>query len=229
MVLLPVAPAQENHRLRAGLVGIRFRRAGASCLVAYTPDRDLAALVLVEPSCGSGAFLGPIVDRLIASATLHGRDLLSLDGAIRAFDLLDANAELARKGICHRLHEAGAARKEAEALVRSWVTTGDFLLKDQEPASADFVVGNPPYIRLEGVAPRVMDAYRRLWPTMRGRSDIYGLELEAAAVNGGRERLVREGVAGEADPAVGLASKDQAGGVEKPLPHHPIEEHLVSA
>lgn len=142
-------------------------------LVAYTPDRDLAALVLVEPSCGSGAFLGPIVDRLIASATLHGRDLLSLDGAIRAFDLLDANAELARKGISHRLHEAGVAREDAEALARSWVTTGDFLLKDQEPAIADFVVGNPPYIRLEGVAPRVMDAYRRLWPTMRGRSDIY--------------------------------------------------------
>lgn len=142
-------------------------------LVAYTPDRDLASLVLVEPSCGSGAFLGPIVDRLIASATRHGRDLSSLDGAIRAFDLLDANAELARKGICHRLHEAGAAQEDAEALARCWVKTSDFLLRDQEPAGADFVVGNPPYIRLESVAPRVMDAYRRLCPTMRGRSDIY--------------------------------------------------------
>ena len=35
------------------------------------------------------------------------------------------------------------------------------------------VVGNPPYIRLENVSRRIMDAYRRLCPTMRGRSDIY--------------------------------------------------------
>jgi hypothetical protein len=37
----------------------------------------------------------------------------------------------------------------------------------------DFVVGNPPYIRLENVPRNVMDAYRRQCPTMRGRADIY--------------------------------------------------------
>ena len=41
-------------------------------LVGYTPDRDLASMVLVEPSCGSGAFLGPVVERLIESARAHG-------------------------------------------------------------------------------------------------------------------------------------------------------------
>ncbi len=34
-------------------------------LTGYTADRDLGALRLLEPSCGSGAFLGPVVERLI--------------------------------------------------------------------------------------------------------------------------------------------------------------------
>ena len=44
-------------------------------LVGYTPDRDLGALVLVEPSCGAGAFLIPVVERLIESCDRHGRPL----------------------------------------------------------------------------------------------------------------------------------------------------------
>ena len=40
-------------------------------------------------------------------------------------------------------------------------------------ASADFVVGNPPYVRLEDVPREISDAYRSMWPTMRGRADIY--------------------------------------------------------
>lgn len=142
-------------------------------LVGYTVDRDLASQVLVEPSCGTGAFLGPIVDRLVESSTRHGRDLPSLTKNVRAFDLLDANAERARKAVAVRLQQAGLTREEAEEVARSWVTTGDFLLHDHIPGSADYVVGNPPYIRLENVPRPVMDAYRRLCPTMRGRSDIY--------------------------------------------------------
>ena len=37
-------------------------------LIGYTADRDLGTLHLLEPSCGSGAFLGPAVERLIKSA-----------------------------------------------------------------------------------------------------------------------------------------------------------------
>ena len=142
-------------------------------LVGYTPDRDLASMVLVEPSCGSGAFLGPIVDRLVESALRRGHDLRTVDGPIRAFDLLEANAELARKAVSLRLEDANLLRDEADEVASRWVRSADFLLHNHEPASADFVVGNPPYIRLENVPAHVMPAYRRMCPTMRGRSDIY--------------------------------------------------------
>ncbi|MDP9404211.1 MAG: Eco57I restriction-modification methylase domain-containing protein [Actinomycetota bacterium] len=152
-------------------------------LVGYSADEDLGARRLVEPSCGTGAFLVPVVERLIASSLQHGRELESLGGAVRAFDLLDANAERSRKACALRLEEAGLDETTATDIASTWVTTGDFLLADHEPGSADHVIGNPPYIRLENVQPRVMEAYRRRCSTMRGRSDIYvgfievGLEL----------------------------------------------------
>lgn len=142
-------------------------------LVGYTPDKDLGAQRLCEPSCGTGAFLVPIVDRLIASSWTHNRPLASLGDAIRAFDLLEVNAERARKAVALRLEEAGLDQFAADALAETWVTTGDFLLTEHEPRSVAYVVGNPPYIRLENVRPAVMDAYRRRCLTMRGRSDIY--------------------------------------------------------
>src|SRR5690606_25334607 len=142
-------------------------------LVGYTANRDLARQVLVEPSCGTGAFLVPVAERLIESATTHGHELRSLGPAIRAFDLLEANAQRARKAVTQLLVDHGLDVDEAEAMAAEWVTTGDFLLHRHESASADYVVGNPPYIRLENVSRRTMEAYRRICPTMRGRADIY--------------------------------------------------------
>ncbi|MGH7574178.1 MAG: Eco57I restriction-modification methylase domain-containing protein, partial [Longimicrobiales bacterium] len=176
LIEVPVALAEVSHDPGADYGEVFTRRWIVELildLVGYTADEDLGARSLVEPSCGTGAFLVPVVDRLIASCREHGRDLSSIGGCIRAFDLLDANAQRARKAAALRLEEAGVDQATAETLAATWVTTGDFLLTEHEPGSADHVVGNPPYIRLENVRPRVMDEYRRRCATMRGRSDIY--------------------------------------------------------
>ena len=142
-------------------------------LVGFTADKDLGAQTLVEPSCGTGAFLLPIVERLVASSAAHSRDLRTLGSAISAFDLLDANARLARKAVAQLLIEHGLDDEEAGTLVRGWVTTGDFLLYPHDRASVDYVIGNPPYVRLENVEQQTMDDYRKVCPTMRGRANIY--------------------------------------------------------
>lgn len=142
-------------------------------LVGYTPDKDLGAQTLVEPSCGTGAFLVPVVERLLESSAAHGHDPRALGPAIRALDLLDASAQRARKAVVELLTGNGLDGDEAEVLAAEWVATGDYLLHPHDSASADYVVGNPPYIRLENVSRHTMDAYRRICPTMRGRADIY--------------------------------------------------------
>jgi adenine-specific DNA-methyltransferase len=142
-------------------------------LTGYTADRDLGALHLLEPSCGSGAFLEPAVERLIASAKAYGRDLASLSEAVRAYDLQASHVEASR-GLCRGLlTRAGVSEGVAAALAERWVKRSDFLLSGVEGRPVDVVVGNPPYIRYDDLPEEVTAEYRRRWPTMRGRGDIY--------------------------------------------------------
>lgn len=141
-------------------------------LVGYRSERDLASMVAVEPSCGSGAFLVPMVERLVTSIAAHGRSVGDVSDSLRAFDLLPANVELARKAVATTLVDAGLDTDAAERAAADVVRCGDFLLTDHVE-DADFVVGNPPYIRLEDVPAKRQAAYRRACPTMTGRSDIF--------------------------------------------------------
>ncbi|MGX1708179.1 Eco57I restriction-modification methylase domain-containing protein [Streptomyces albidoflavus] len=142
-------------------------------LTAYTAERDLGALRLVEPSCGSGAFLGPAVERLLASAAAHGRDLGTLRNSIRAYDLQADHVRASRLVCRDLLISAGASASTADALVDAWVQHADFLLLDTDECTADVVIGNPPYIRYDDLPDELAARYRETWPTMRGRGDIY--------------------------------------------------------
>jgi adenine-specific DNA-methyltransferase len=152
-------------------------------LTGYTVDRDLGQVHLLEPSCGCGAFLGPVVERLIASAQRHGRDLASLGDAIRSYDLQAEHVQ-ACQALCRGLlAAAGESDAVAADLAGCWVRHADFLLTGQlgeveghpeiEERPADVVIGNPPYIRYDDLADDIVALYRSAWPTMQGRGDIY--------------------------------------------------------
>lgn len=144
-------------------------------LAGYRTSADLGASVIVEPACGGGAFLVPMVERLVESCDRHGRSVADMGPAIRAFDLLDRNVDAARGSVAARLIELGLPADVAESLSAQWVGQGDFLLGAGLDGSrqADFVVGNPPYVRLEDVPREVSEAYRSECATMRGRADLY--------------------------------------------------------
>jgi hypothetical protein len=142
-------------------------------LVGYTADRDLAGLVAVEPACGTGAFLGPLVRRLSASCRAHGRSLTDARHALQAYDLLGRNIGEARNLTRHLLVADGWSDQQVDEVLGSWLRVDDYLLSPHEDNSTDFVVGNPPYIRLEEIPDARMRAYRETCQTMTGRSDIY--------------------------------------------------------
>ncbi|OBI41415.1 DNA methyltransferase [Mycobacterium kyorinense] len=142
-------------------------------LTGYTSDRDLGGLCLVEPSCGSGAFLGPAVERLIVSAVAHQRDFHSLGAAVRAYDLQPEHVETNRDLCRALLTAAGVSTSVADELATMWVRHADFLLSDSGTRRADVVIGNPPYIRYDDLPANLAAEYRRRWPAMRGRGDIY--------------------------------------------------------
>jgi adenine-specific DNA-methyltransferase len=142
-------------------------------LTGYTADRDLGALRLVDPSCGSGAFLCVAVERMLASASTYGRPLNSLGDAVRAYDVQASHVAVCRTQCQDLLREAGASAEVASTLAMQWIRCVDFLLIDSEDRPADVVIGNPPYIRYDDLPDDVVTEYRHTWPTMRGRGDIY--------------------------------------------------------
>ncbi len=157
-------------------------------LCGYTVDKDLAAMRLVDPACGDGAFVLPVLDRLIESARLSGRQLTDLRPAVRGFDLQLQHVQSVRGAIVERLCQESLPVVEAEAIADSWIGHGDFLRTWHQPESVDFVVGNPPYIRPEDVSEKLMAEYRATCRTMSGRADVYvgffELGLRLLAKNG---------------------------------------------
>ncbi len=141
-------------------------------LVGYTTDRDLTKLRLIEPSIGSGAFLLPVVERLVASAKVHGVPISELNECVLGMDLQPQHADTCQTLIVELLEREGLEAVEARALAERWVQVGDFLLADVK-GEADLVVGNPPYIRSDDLDDDVEAEYRTRWKTMRGRADIY--------------------------------------------------------
>jgi adenine-specific DNA-methyltransferase len=177
MIAEPTLPLPPPDEERDGEHGAIFTRRWVVDLIldlaGYTADKDLGALTAIEPSCGAGAFLLPMTERLIQSAQTHGRPLEQLADAIAATDLLAASVAASRRAVIATLVAAGMGDANADAHAERWVRRGDFLLDPPAPGSVDFVIGNPPYIRLEAVSSERSAAYRRACSTMGGRADVY--------------------------------------------------------
>lgn len=157
-------------------------------LLAYTADKDLCDVRLVEPACGTGAFLAAVASRISASCRKHNRPIGDAIAAVSALDLLDRNVRQSRAVVAKQLTGDGWQPSEAEEVAAAWVKQGDYLLRPESAQRADYVVGNPPYIRLEDVPDDRMAAYRSVCSTMGGRADIYvgfyEVALRSLAPNG---------------------------------------------
>lgn len=144
-------------------------------LAGYTPDKRLHTQRLLEPSFGDGEFLIAAARRLLAAykkakGASPARDLKD---AIRAVELHRDTFAATRTKLIEAMVEEGVARPDALALADAWLAQGDFLLADMDKAAFDYVIGNPPYIRQEMIPQVLIDEYRRRYPTIYDRADIY--------------------------------------------------------
>jgi adenine-specific DNA-methyltransferase len=148
-------------------------------LAGYTADRDLGRMVTVEPSAGDGAFLEEMVRRLVSSCLRHGTPLGETDEAIRAYEISPDAVQRAAELVTRTLVELDISDSLAARLAQSWIKEADFLEASLGFPVADFVVGNPPYIRLEEI-PSAKASFYRSFSAMRGRADIYIAFYQAA-------------------------------------------------
>jgi hypothetical protein len=148
-------------------------------LAGYRTEANLVDSVAVEPSAGDGAFLGPMIERLVESCQRLNRPLSDCAASLLAYELDEESAAKARTLAVGILVKSGATLSLAQSLVAAWVRTGDYLFESVR-VEADFVIGNPPYIRLEEIPEETAMLYRDAYPTMRGRADLYVAFFEAA-------------------------------------------------
>jgi adenine-specific DNA-methyltransferase len=149
-------------------------------LSGYTADRPLAEMVALEPSAGDGAFLVAMARRYVESCRRHRQPLMTGIDAIRAFEIDPEATHLARQAIIRELEELRVPTSTAIRLADSWVKCEDFLEGALAFPIADFVLGNPPYVRSEEILEKKAKSYRNAFKTMVGRADLYIAFFEAA-------------------------------------------------
>ncbi|MGH9418849.1 MAG: Eco57I restriction-modification methylase domain-containing protein, partial [Thermoanaerobaculia bacterium] len=146
-------------------------------LADYSSDRDLADLALLEPSCGHGAFLVAAVKRLLHSAKRRRRPPSSLRREIAAFDIDAEHVTRTKSALLPLLLDARLRPTVASDLLDSWIQEGDFLLAPIS-RSFDFVIGNPPYIRIEQLSEALQAEYRHRYRSLFDRADLYVAFIE---------------------------------------------------
>ena len=165
-------------------------RRAALDLAGYTAGANLVDAVAVEPSAGEGAFLASMIERLADSCRRLGRPISDCRHSLIAYELDEGSADRARKLAVEVLSKHGVNASTAEGLAKSWVRTGDYLF-DSMAVEADFVIGNPPYVRLEEIPEETALLYRDAYPTMYGRADLYVAFFEAALTPAEAGRCLR--------------------------------------
>jgi adenine-specific DNA-methyltransferase len=149
-------------------------------VAGYIPEANLVDLFTIGPAAGNGAFLVPLVKRLVTSCIRQNRSISDIATSLLAYELDEDSTTTARAAITKSLTEQGIDLENAARLADKWIHTGNYLLDAPVLPPADFVIGNPPYIRLEDMNDTTEKFYRAIYQTMRGRSDIYVAFFEAA-------------------------------------------------
>lgn len=146
-------------------------------LAGYRTDANLPAQRILEPACGHGAFLVPAVERLLTVAQAKGIRPESLIDAVAAFDIEQDHVDLTRHAVVSTLVRHEVSAKVAKKLAERWIHQGDFLLAPIQ-SGFHYVVGNPPYIRIEQLSPEIQSEYRRRYMTLYDRADLYVAFIE---------------------------------------------------
>lgn len=146
-------------------------------LVGYKENEEVLEKRLLEPSCGTGAFLIPAVRRLIGIARKKDVPISKLRDQISAFDIDSQHVRISRGRVVSEIQSFGYSTYDAETLANDWVKEGDFLLV-QISEKYQAIVGNPPYIRIEQLSKELQNEYRKRYPSLFDRADIYVAFIE---------------------------------------------------
>ncbi|GAB6042001.1 Eco57I restriction-modification methylase domain-containing protein [Endothiovibrio diazotrophicus] len=158
--------------------------------IGYTEERPLHRQRLLEPACGDGEFLLPIIDRLLRAWRASGdggKPVDALGEAIRAVEGRFETHESTRKAVVRLLRQEGIPARAAAVLADRWLTCDDYLTTFRA-SGFDFVVGCVPLFRGESIHSALLSTYRLRYRSFHDRTDLTAPFIErslAALAPGG--------------------------------------------
>lgn len=151
--------------------------------IGYLSTSDLSEVRITDPSCGLGAFLFEIVNRLYESSQRFGFSFReALYQNIRAYDIDEKKLIACTEYLA--LHYANID-------ISRILFHEDYLVASC--SETDLVVGNPPYVRYEQIPNEEKKKYKRTFYSFHYRPDLYVLFFEkglSTLCNGGRLCLI---------------------------------------
>lgn len=150
-------------------------------LIGYQGSRILEKRI-TDPACGTGTFIAQIVDRIIdvtkESDKIALTDKFISGNCIMAYDTKPSNVFVTKIVISALLAYRGCI-SSIEDVVRLMdglpVYCSDYLTVHDK---TDFIIGNPPYIRLQNLSNANREYIKNNYASATGRFDIYTCFLE---------------------------------------------------
>lgn len=137
-------------------------------------DIAIAQLNILDPCCGKGAFIFPILKLLtkdIQSGHCTWEDK-RLNSFLTAIDINESYLNELKPKVLSYLITLSCPENRALELSNAWFLHQDFL-KFNTDLSYDIIIGNPPYIRYDNLTSDQQTYYSNHYHTFSGRSDIY--------------------------------------------------------
>lgn len=147
------------------------------CLERLSFPRDLTSIRYLEPAAGRGAFVCPLIPRLVNACRRHDEPLHRLRTVLTACEVDPKVAEELRGACATILKKCDVGLRDRELLLSSWILNVDFLEADL-PKGFTHIAGNPPYIRWDAIPKPIIQKYRREFAAFQARADLYVAFIE---------------------------------------------------
>lgn len=141
------------------------------------------AKTIVDPACGTGTFVKQIIDRFIDGLYVNEvtntyKEKLLEHKLIRAYDTKPSNVFVTKIVIISSLVKRNLIREMKDVLdmaIKLPVYCRDFLCVGD---NSDYIIGNPPYIRLQNMSVEYRKFIKDNFVSATGRFDIFTCFLE---------------------------------------------------
>lgn len=138
---------------------------------------------IVDPACGTGTFVKQIIDRFIDGLYVNNttntfKEKLLNYKLIRAYDTKPSNVFVTKIVMISVLIKRNLIRKIDDVLdmvSNLPIYCQDFLRVEEK---SDYVIGNPPYIRLQNMSVEYRNFLKKNYVSATGRFDIFTCFLE---------------------------------------------------